>query len=149
MNVVLISVPIVASVPVTVETAVSTPLTPETPLTAFSIVVTSFCKLVESWSRESFACCPAWVSGLPSPFRSEASVSVADFASSAAVCSPLFVGLLLTEPAADLIAACQVVIDEQTPLAQVSVAEALWSSSSRPRSSHSPPRRTPATLRRR
>ena len=35
------------------------------------------------------------------------------------------VGSLFTEPAADLIAACQVVIDEQTPLAQVSVAEAL------------------------
>ena len=34
-------------------------------------------------------------------------------------------GLLLTEPAADFSAACQVVIDVQTPLAQVSVAEAL------------------------
>ena len=76
-------------------------------------------------SSESFACCPDGVSGLPSPFRSEASVCVADFASSAAVCSPLFVGSLLREPAADLIAACQVVSDVQTPLAQVSVAEAL------------------------
>ena len=110
---------------VTVGTAVSNPLTPETPLTVFSIVVTSFCKLVASWSRESFACCPDAVSGLPSPFRSDASVSVADFASPAAVCSPFFVGSLFREPTADLIAACQVVIDEQTPLAQVSVAEAL------------------------
>ena len=85
MNVVLTCVRIVVSVPVTVGTAASAPRAPETPLTAFSIVVTSFCKLVESWSRESFACCPDGVSGLPSPFRSEASVSVADFASSAVV----------------------------------------------------------------
>ena len=101
------------------------PLRPEAPLTALSIVATFCCKLVESWSSEVFACCPAWVSGLPSPFRSEARVCVAAFASSPAVCRPLLVGLLLREPAADFSAACQVVIDVQTPLAQVSVAEAL------------------------
>jgi len=125
VNVVVTSVPIVASVPVTVETAVSTPVTPETPLTALSIVSTSFCRLVESWSSESFACWPAWVSGLPSPFRSEARFCVADFASSAAVCNPFFDGSFFTEPAADVIADCHVVIDEQTPFAQVSVAEAV------------------------
>ena len=47
MNVVLTSVPIVASVPVTVDTAVSTSPAPETPLTVSSIVSTSFCRLVE------------------------------------------------------------------------------------------------------
>ena len=50
---------------------------------------------------------------------------MADFASSAAVCSPFFVGSLFRESAADVIADCQVVIDVQTPLAQVSVAEAV------------------------
>ena len=65
------------------------------------------------------------MSGFPSPFRSEARVCVADFASSAAVCSPFFVGSLLRESAADVSAVCQVVIDVQTPLAQVSVAEAV------------------------
>ena len=39
--------------------------------------------------------------------------------------APLFVGSLLREPAADVIASCQVVSDVQTPLAHVSVADAL------------------------
>ena len=124
-KVVLTSVSIVASVTVADETAATTPLIPEAPLIAFSIVVTFCCKLVASWSSESFACCPDGVSGLPSPFRSEASVCVADFVSSAAVWSPLFVGSLLRELAADLIASCQVVSDVQTPLAHASVADAL------------------------
>ena len=74
-----------------------TPLIPEAFLSEVSIVVTFCSRLVESWSRESFACCPASVSGLPSPFRSEESVCVADFVSSAAVWSPLFVGSLFRE----------------------------------------------------
>ena len=95
VNVVLTSVPIVARVTVADETALITPLIPEAFLSDVSIVVTFCSRLVESWSSESFACCPAWVSGLPSPFRSEESVCVADFVSSTAVWSPLFVGIAL------------------------------------------------------
>ena len=125
-NVVLTAASIVASVAVTVGTALSAPAIARDPadrgFDRCRVLLQGRGELVEGILRllpgQRCRACPA-------PSGRTPSVSVADFASPAAVCSPLFVGSLFTEPAAVLIAACQVVIDEQTPLAQVSVAEAL------------------------
>lgn len=50
---------------------------------------------------------------------------LADFAAFAALVSPDFDGFPVTEETAEEIEFCQVVIDEQTPLAHVSVVDAV------------------------
>ena len=82
-----------ATAPLTVETAVSSPWTPDTSSTAFWIVSTSDCNESARDSTVLFAWSPDSVPGLPSPFTVSISVSVASWASLAALSSPSFVGL--------------------------------------------------------
>ncbi len=118
--------PIVATVVPTVAAAAASSLMLEALSTAVAIESASALRSLESWSTKSFACCPTCVSGLPRSFKSDSSVSVADFASSAALCNESFERLPpLSESPADVIELFQVEMAEQTPFAQ-SAVEVDW-----------------------
>ena len=110
---------------VAVVTAVGTSARLETSPTAVSMESTSVWTVVESSSTEDLISSPDSVSGVPSPSRSSTNVSVAAFASSAALWSPSSVSedRSVNWPAMLESSPCQVLIALHRPSAHSAVAE--------------------------